>query len=521
MGIQHVARAAIIIAVLAFGSRILGLLREVVFAAFLGISADMDSFLIAQIIPTTLGGMFYASLLTAMIPAYSDALAKNGREGELFLAKALFSTILPLTLIASVILYITAPYIIVIIGHGLSTYGKDLATAEMRVMLPCLSLMCLLAIANAYQQANHKFLFPYLGPVIFNIAIISGFYAFGSGIDTYKVSIIITAATLFQLIIQYPGLLIIEFKIKLPKVSLHKFPKLPREFVALFIPAVLVTMLNDLMPIMDRVLASTLADGGVSAINYAHRVNSLVVSLIAGSIAAATYPSIAGSLSRGNNAEVFDSLEQTIRLIAFATFPAIGLILLFPHELIEMLFMRGAFDSTAVLSTGSALYYLSFGMFSTGLISVFGQYNCVLKRNKLLVQTTCIIFVCKILFSLLLIRIMSLDGLAIGTSLSVIAGSTVFFWAWYRDYSNKGGDLKLLIYKIAFIIIAAIIAVIAAKIAYFGLKHFINDGRIILLLSWIAGGLAYVFSAQRLGCEELLWFKKSLLGKMKASSNLH
>ncbi len=519
MSIQQVTRAAVIIALLSFGSRILGFFREVIFAAFLGISLDMDSFLIAQTIPTTLGGMLYTSLVTAMIPLYSDALAKDGHDGAVLKAKLLFSMVLPLTLVSSALLYVAAPYAIAIIGHGLSAYGKDLAIVQMRLMLPCLVFFCLLAIANAFQQANHRFFFPYLGPLVFNIAVIGSFFACGSGIDTYEVSIIITVATLCQLLIQYPGMRALDLKMTFPK-KICKLPGLRRDLVALLMPALLVTILNDIMPILDRLLAASLPEGGISAISYAHRVNAIFVSLIAGSITTATYPTIAAYLSRGDTAAVFDSLEQTIRLIAFATFPAIGLILLFPYELIEMLFMRGAFDAKAVLSTGSALYYLSFGIFGAGLIAVFGQYNCILRGNRFLVQTAAIIFACKIILSFYLIKTMSIDGLAVATSFSVIAGSIVFFRAWYLDCADKGFKFKTLAHKTTLIIIAAIIAMIAAKIAYLGLKYIVNDRWIILILSWVAGGCLYVVSAQRLGCEELVWFKKALMGRLGIGKGL-
>ena len=515
MIMKTVTETAGIIILLSLGSRILGFLREIVFAAYLGVSPDLDSFLIAQIVPTVLGGLLYTSLLTAMIPLYSKSLATEGQEGGLFRARILTSSLLPPAIVISGVLYFASPFIISYIGYGLSHSGKSLAIMEMRLMLPCLIIFCLLAIINAYQQASYRFFFPYLGPVIFNLVIICGFFAYGRNLSTYEVSIIVTFATLCQLLVQIFGFKEGKFGFFLPNITLKTIPP---DLVAFFVPAMLVTILNDIMPIIDKVLASSLNEGAVSTINYAHKINSIVASLITGSIASATYPAISASLINGHAEEVVDSLEQTIRLVAFAVFPFIGLMLSFPYELVAILFQRGAFDLTAVISTGAALYYLAFGIFAIGLISIFGQYYCLRRENRFLFLTTLIIIFSKLAFSYYFVNFTSqaVNGLALATSLSLSAGALVLFYGWFLENGPQRLNLKPLLTKLVLIFFAAAVATLFAKVSHPIMECLLSNHQLILAISCLVGLSSYYVIAQYFGCDEIMWFKRGLYGIVKA-----
>ncbi|MDR7866279.1 MAG: murein biosynthesis integral membrane protein MurJ [Sporomusaceae bacterium] len=418
-------------------SRIIGLIREMVFAAFFGVSADMDVFLLAQVLPCTISTVLATSILAAFIPVYSRHMAKNGLQAGSELANRIVSGIFALATVFSILAYFAAPGLAALLVPDWPQETRTKTIELVRILLPCFTGTLLLAVFNGVQQAGHRFIFPYLGPIVFNLTIVVSVLVFGTTGNIYVLGNATTVGVLLQIMIQLYGLNQMHFKFSFVQPT-SIFPK---ELMAFLLPALMVTIIVDAAFIIDRMFVSLLPTGSIAALNYAYRVNSLTVNLVANSIAAGSYPVIAACVGRADYNEMNRNIGLSIRMALFATIPAMVLILAFSEPIIDLLFQRGSFGATAVAKTSMALFFLSFGMLGAGVLGILGQANCALQKSGLLLRVAAAMITVKLALSLAFVRIMAADGLALATSGAYLVGGGALLWLWNKDSNTAGAKI--------------------------------------------------------------------------------
>lgn len=461
MSLRLIALSTLIIGSLSIGNKIIGFFREVIFAAYFGVSTGMDAFLMAQIIPCSLGSILSVSLIVAFIPMYSNRLARNDKQANEKYAIGVIFCLLIITVLFSVALFFLAPMAVSLLVPNWPDEVQTQTIHLMRIMAPCFVFLLLLAVFSGIQQANNRFVFPYLGPGVYSLTIIAGVALFGSGGNIYALGYATTLATLLQLALQWLGLKKMGFVFRATPISRDI---IPRELIAFLVPAILVTFVNDSAFLIDRFMASLFPSGSISALNYAYRINALSGSMIAASIAAASYPVISQCIGRGDYQEMNRNVNLTLRMCLYVIVPAMVAIWFFSEPIIGLLFQRGAFDANAVHVTSGALFFLSFGMIGVAAVGMLGQSFCALKDVKTLSLVTIVIIGTKSLGNLILMRNLAANGLALATSVSFLfgAGLLLYYWARRFGFINKQEILK----TIREVTLAAIVMGIGAKISH-------------------------------------------------------
>src|SRR5215203_2632258 len=258
-------------------SRIVGLIRQRIFAHYFGSSAEGDAFSAAFRIPNFLQNVFGEGALSAsFIPVYAKLLAQNDEKEAARVANAIFSILALVTAIVVLAGVLATPYIVTLIAAGFEEERRELTIRLVRIFFPGAALLVLSAWCLGVLNSHHRFFISYTAPVAWNAAIIGALLFFGNRMDLASLA----TATAWGSVIGSA----LQFIVQLPAVLrlIHHF--LPvrtlasshvRQVLNSFFPVFMSRGVVQISAFVDAFLASFLGLGAVVALNYAQSLYTL------------------------------------------------------------------------------------------------------------------------------------------------------------------------------------------------------------------------------------------------------
>lgn len=327
-------------------SRILGLVRNRVFAHYFGTSAAADAFNAAFKLPNFLQNLFGEGVLSAsFIPVYVRLLQQD-REEARRVALAVGS-LLALAVSAIVLLgVLLAPVLVTIFTPGFEGDKRDATIRLARIFFPGAGLLVLSAWCLGVLNSHGRFFLSYSAPVFWNLAIIGTLLAFGDNAAGYRLAQIAAlgsvAGSALQFGVQLPAVLRLLGGIT---SSLRRGADAARTVLRNALPVFIGRGVVQISSYIDTVIASLLPTGGVAAISYAQVLYTLPVSLFGMSVSAAELPAMSGIT--GSERERVDRLrtrlDGALRQIAFFVIPSAVVFLALGDVVVGALYQTGAF----------------------------------------------------------------------------------------------------------------------------------------------------------------------------------
>lgn len=405
-------------------SKLLGFVRETVIAAVFGATGVTDSYLVAYMLPSVLFASIGAAIVTVFIPVYAEVNKSQGSEAGFVLINRFGTAAIFLVSVLVIIGEVFAPTVVGILAPGFSGHIFNLTVSLTRLLTPVMVLLTLSYLATAALNAQMCFIAPAVIGLPYNVIIIVTTLILSSSIGIYGLAIGTLIAVASQFIIQLPSLYKSGYRMRIDFDFTD--PHL-RKIGLLLGPVFLSSAATQLNVMVDRILASGLAEGSMAALNFANRVNLLPLGLFVTSIITVVYPSLSEHVANGNRSAFAAHLEKSFGIVAFITFPiTVGFIVL-AYPIIQILFQRGAFDATACHATAIALQYYAIGHAPMALIDVLKRGFWAMQDTKTPMYNAFITVGLNIIFNLILVRWMGHAGLALGTSLAAIASIIVLF----------------------------------------------------------------------------------------------
>lgn len=449
---QSIVQATFLLTAIALLSRILGFIREVVIANVFGARAITDAYLVAHVLPVTLAGLVGGALTTVFIPVFLEEKEKKGEKEAWLAANTILSVSLVYLIIATVLAYIFTVPILELIAPGFPEDRLELAIFLTRLLLPSLVIYGLMGILTGLSQSYKQFLVPAVGGFLYNICMILSILLLGRRFPPFSLAFGNVFGVFLQMFLVY-----LYLKMRMPYFRWYvdfSHPAIKKTFY-LMLPILIGTSAGYINIIVDRIFASGLVEGSISALNFAARVRDLPVSLFASSIAVAIYPTTSELVVANRNDRIIDLLNKSIRFIWLIVIPAsIGLIIL-DKEIIRLLFERGAFDSKATLLTAGALRYYSFGLFAIAVTPIISRTFYSFQDTVTPVVVSFLAIGLNICLNVTLVRIMAHLGLAFATSISGIFSFFILLFLLRKKLGSIGG--KRLIIDFSRILIASTI----------------------------------------------------------------
>lgn len=367
-------------------SRVAGLVRERVFAHYLGNSAAAGAYKAGLKIPNFLQNLFGEGVLSAsFIPVYAKLIAKDDKELAGRLAGVILSLLSLVVGLIVVICVVLTPWLIDLIAPGFHGEVRLLTIRIVQILFPATGLLVLSAWCLGVLNSHHKFFLSYVAPVFWNAAIIAALVFFGGRSSQSGLAIAIAWGTVvgsaLQFGIQVPFVLKYAPRIRL---SLETSLAPVREVVRSFGPVVVGRGVVQLSGYIDQVIASLLGTAAVAALSYAQTIYFLPISLFGMSVAAAELPQMSGAVGTEEeiNAALRKRLDRGLRQIAFFVVPTVTAFIFIGRVLVAALYQTGQFRSDDSLYVWYILVGSTVGMLAVTLGRLYSSAFYALRDPK-------------------------------------------------------------------------------------------------------------------------------------------
>jgi len=403
-----------------FLSRILGFIRDIFIAKFLGSTVISDAFFVAFRLPN-----FFRRVLAegaysaALIPVFSGVVidSKNDHEAVDFVENTM-SLLLFVTVILIFIFYFGMPYIIQVLAPGFSTNKEafDLAVHFGKIIFPYLIFISLVAHFTSIINVHGKFAAGAFAPAILNISFILSLFLLTPQLSTagHALSYGVLIGGLFQFIFMYQALL----KFYRPRIRIPQLNEKLKKFFRLFFPGVIGSGVIQLNIIIGTIIASFLPVGAISHIYYADRLNQLPLAIFGIAMGIVLLPSLSKAIKNDNKKEIHDTQNRSLEFSLLISLPsAVGLYIL-SIPIIHILFERGAFLAEDTLYTAQVLSIFSLGLPAYILTKVLVTCFFAREDTKTPLYISVVSVIINVVLSLLLISTMREMGIALATAIS-------------------------------------------------------------------------------------------------------
>jgi len=354
--------AVYILATFAVLSSLLALLRDRLFAHYLGAGSELDIYYAAFRIPDLLF-VAIGSLVSVyiLIPELSR---REGEERRHYIDTIVVGFSLLAVVLAGVAAFF-APQLLALLFPQFGSAGHiELLTALTRIMLLQPILLGLSNILAALTQSAHRYVLYSISPVLYNLGIIAGLVVFYPYIGLAGLAWGVVLGAVLHLGIQIPTIVGEGYFHSLPR--LWDMGALLRTAV-ISVPRALTLSMNQLAFLGLTVLAGTLSAGSISVFMFAFNLVSVPLSIIGASYSVAAFPTLAAALSRGRRDEFIEYVGIAARYILFWSLPATALIIVLRAHVVRVILGSGAFDWTDTRLTAAVFAVLSIALATQGL----------------------------------------------------------------------------------------------------------------------------------------------------------
>jgi len=355
-------------------SRLLGYLRDILIAVFLGTGLIADAFFVAFRIPNTFRRLFAEGTFNAaFVPSYTSEMIKGSSKsrkfaGEIFnlLFIGLFFLILIIELFMPTFVGLIAP------GFAGDSDKIKLATDLTRITFPFLMFISLASFFSAILNSHNRFAAASAAPIILNIVLI-GILIFSKKLDdqlVYYLSYGVSIAGLLQLIFLY------KFVNKFYQVQFDfnfKFNKEVKLFFKKLLPSIFSSGVTQINILVGTIIASFQASA-VSYLYYADRIYQINLAIAGIAIGVVILPQLSKYIRQKKKEKIISIQNKALELSMFLSIPATTALIIGSEEIISALFGYGSFSDESVFNSAKALYCFSFGLPAFALIKVFSSF---------------------------------------------------------------------------------------------------------------------------------------------------
>lgn len=485
------AVAAGIVATLSVASKLLGFFRETSLAAVFGATHATDAYLVGQVIPSVIFGALSAGLSATFIPVFAEVCEARGKEAAYLTASTIINACAVVGLVIIALGEAAAPVLARIVAPGFSGEVLALTVSMSRLMFPMVLFQFLSALFTGMHHTEGDFATPALSALMLNACIIASTVSFGRRYGIAAVAVGTTLGAAAQALCQAPALYRRGFR-WVPALDIGH-PAL-RKMAKLAVPVLLGVVVSQVGVIVERMIASTLPEGSISALNYALRLVQLPYGVFGLTIATVLYPTMSRAAASGDLARFRGAMSQGIRFMGFVLLPMAASLIMLRTPLVKLAFERGAFDSKATEATAYAMAFYGVGVFGLSLRDLASKAFYSLHDTITPTVVGAGSVAINVALNLVLVRLLGHGGLALANSCAVTFGAVALLWYLRSKVGPARG--KAVIHSAVRIGIAGAIMVASlaatkglGRLAFPAVGGLIEAGR--LALTCALGALVY------------------------------
>lgn len=491
------AQTAAFMAILTAGTKVLGFVREMVLAAFYGAGETTDAYNMAQNIPNILLAGIVSAVAVSYMPILSRKVADSGdAEGDLYTSRLLNG----MTLLISIAILLGAIFarpLVSIFAPGYEGEQAALTVWYLRFAFFSVLFTTFIYIFEAYLQYRSIFFPQIVLGYVQSLAVIV-FVVFSAKTDYHWL--------IFGVVLGFAlrglGCWAIAGR--------HGFRYSPdfhmggavREAIVLALPIFIGGSVTQINTFVDRMLASTLPGGSVSALTYGNEIINAIVMLTVTILVTIIYPKLNQAFAAGDRASIGTMTERGLNVLALLAVPLSLGAMVYATPVIRLVYERGAFTAEDTAVTASAFFCYAVGLTFLAVNQLITKVFYSLHDTKTAVYCSVAAVVCNIVLNLILVRSMAHAGLALATSIAQIINALLLYYTFKRKYP----DIRLLSSKrkLAQIVLFSSIAVGISYLCFSLLNDTIRSPQVVSLAGAVASaGIVYLILLKAAKFEEL------------------
>ncbi len=470
-------KAMATVAGLTMVSRVAGLVRDILTAAFLGAGVVADAFFVALKLPNffrrvTAEGAFSVSF----IPIYSETLEKEGEKEAGKFAGNVFSFMFCGLSLFTILVIAVMPYVINLIAPGFEDGSQRqlLATELSRISFPYLLMMSLTALMGGLLNAHDKFAPFAAAPILFNLCLILSLL-FGKDY-AQSAGHAMVYGVLVAGIVQFFWLLysVRKAKIPLPIVKPRFSPKM-KKVLKLMGPGLIGAGVMHINLFADLVIASFLEEGSISYLYYADRLNQLPLGVVGIAVGTALLPMLSRAIAANNNDDANNLFNRALEYCFVLGIPAAIALAVIPIPIITVLFERGEFTAEDSKVTATVLVGYALGLPAYIAIKVFATAFWARQDTSTPVKISVVATLMNIALSIVLSMKIGVVGIALSTGITAWVQIVIYIY-YLRGVEIAIFDKRLIKNTIMIVVNACIMGGVLYITYKYGIRGLFIDG---------------------------------------------
>lgn len=439
-------------------SRVMGLVREMTKARFLGTSSSADAFGIAFMIPNLFRRLFAEnSISVAFIPTFTGFLKRGDKNATQEFVSATLTLVSFLTACVTILGMAATPFIVRLFYKNNIEIAVLKETAFLtRLMFPYLFVISVAAFFQGILNGCKIFAPSGFTPVLFNLIVIVVTYLLtpqlmarsnlGERVLAARaMSFGVLTGGCFQVLFQWPFVKKTGYKTVLTTLKKSFSNPGTRRVVALIAPTILGMAAYQVNDLVSTAISGRLGEGVVSSLQYSLRLQELILGVFAVSIGTVILPDLAGH-SKDKNWEEFNTLLlSAIKIIALITIPVTFFALVAGKDIISLVYKTRNFDDNSVIMTLKAFRFHIMGLFFIAANRIITPAFYAQENTKLPTLAGVLCFVCNIILAFVLSRFFSGGGVALALSIASLANTIFLFAFMHKMPSMKDGGSTITI----------------------------------------------------------------------------
>ena len=414
-------------------SRILGYLRDILIAIFLGAGPLADAFFVAFRIPNTFRRLFSEGTFNAaFVPSYASELS-NGKEQSEKFATNVFSLLILSLFFLVLIIEIFMPYFVFLIAPGFNGNEEKMSVAInlTRITFPFLFFISLSSFFSAILNSHNRFAVAAAAPVILNFFLIS--VLFYGGLLGDKLVYYLSYAVTLAGIAQFIYLFFYVKKFYSPKFIFNfSIDAKIKIFFSKLLPSIFSSGVTQINILVGTIIASFQASA-VSYLYYADRIYQINLAIAGIAIGTVILPQLSKYVNSNENEKISLIQNKALELSLFLSVPAAIALLLASEQIVSALFGYGSFDEVSVKNSSKALFYFAFGLPAFSLIKVFSSFYFARHNTKLPFYISLFSVLLNILVSVIFFKKVGFIIIPIATTISSWFNSILLFVFLKKD----------------------------------------------------------------------------------------
>ena len=480
-----------LMSILTFLSRILGYVRDLLFAFIFGASSSADSFLLAFRLPNLFRRLFAeGAISSALIPLYLDIKKKSNKKIAQTFYNSVFNYLIIILLIVTVLAEIFMKEIISFLAPGFTEDLINKTTFLASIMFPYLILISISSFIGALFNANGRFAMWAFSPIILNLGMIIalGISYFYFAIPELILSWAVIISGILQLLVMIFWSLKINIKIKFSKPKISKNIK---KFFSLLMPNILAGGILQINQFIGVIFASSIM-GAISWLYYADRIVQLPLGIFIVSISTILLTTLSNQKAKKSKKNVDQQIEFSCLLMLCLTLLCmLGLIAL-SDLIVDILFKRGKFGLGDVLATSDAIVMYSIGLPAFGFIKIFSVIFFSEKNTLIPFLISTLSMLINLFLIILLVGSMGHLGIALSLSLASyfnVIALYIFlhkkkYWKLSKNFIKKIFKILISSFLTYILLITAYMLILFSD--YFSLSGFMSKTFTLSLLMFFA-----------------------------------